>query len=153
MRNDTNRSTAGNGPTSWMGWKEKAKSEYEQGRYEDALISYRTCITSYQNYCPADERQIILSNMVACRLKIGGVAQAEAAVTTAKQVGLIVYIEFKLQQENDQARIRWHKDFRNCRLFSFLFMRKIIFYLVLPCSLYRFLFLLCLSLFSYSALK
>ena len=36
--------------------------------------------------CPATERQILLSNMVAARLQIGGPTQAEAAVENAKQV-------------------------------------------------------------------
>jgi outer membrane protein assembly factor BamD (BamD/ComL family) len=80
--NDDNNSTPT--PSSWMGWKEKGRTEYERGNYEAAVNAYRTAIT--YNHCPAEERQIMLSNMVAGRLKIGGRAQAEAAVIAAKQV-------------------------------------------------------------------
>jgi hypothetical protein len=85
--NSTSPPTTTTTPSSWMGWKEKGKTEYERCNYKDALDSYRTAITLS---CPADERQIMLSNMVACRLKIGGRAQAEAAVETAKQVSRVV---------------------------------------------------------------
>jgi hypothetical protein len=68
-----------------MGCKELAKGNFEQGDYEAALTAYCAAINPELN-CPASERQIILSNMVACRLKIGGPAHAQAAVDNAKQV-------------------------------------------------------------------
>jgi hypothetical protein len=71
--------------SSWMDHKEQAKQAYQRVDYESALTSY--CAALHPDlYCPADERQLLLSNMVACRLKIGGFAQAEAAVENAKQV-------------------------------------------------------------------
>ena len=78
---------SGGGPTSWIGLKEQAKGAFERGDYEAALSSY-TAALNPDLYCPAAERQILLSNIVACRLKIGGAAQAEAAVDAAKQVRL-----------------------------------------------------------------
>eukprot|EP00980_Cylindrotheca_fusiformis_P028890 scaffold22668_cov161-Cylindrotheca_fusiformis.AAC.7 len=62
--------------------QERAKQAYQQGDYESALTSYGAAL---QSNCPAADRQVILSNMVACRLHIGGSAQAEAAVENAKQ--------------------------------------------------------------------
>jgi hypothetical protein len=81
MRVDNSTSS----PTSWIGLKEKGKAAFERAEYEAALTSY-TAALHPDLYCPSAERQIILSNMVACRLKVGGTAQAEAAVETAKQV-------------------------------------------------------------------
>ena len=87
-----------------MGWKEKGKLEYQDGNYEAALDSYRTAITSFAN-CPADERQIILSNMVACRLQIGGPTQAEAAVTTAEQVCYwFLFFQTRVQLANSSPK-------------------------------------------------
>lgn len=71
--------------SSWIIWKEQGKVSYERGDYEGALKSYTSALKP-DLYCPAAEKQIILSNMVACRLKVGGPAQAEAAVESAKQV-------------------------------------------------------------------
>jgi hypothetical protein len=71
--------------SSWQGHKEQGKAAYERDDYDAALMSYGAALNP-NLYCPAAEKQILYSNMVACRLKIGGAAQAEAAVETAKQV-------------------------------------------------------------------
>jgi tetratricopeptide (TPR) repeat protein len=72
------------GPSNWIAWKEKGRQSYDRGEYEDALHAYKAALsTEYE--CPASDRQILLSNMVACRLKIGGPAQARAALENAKQ--------------------------------------------------------------------
>ena len=76
-------------PSSWMGHKDQGKRHFQNERYEDALASYRAGISPEYN-CPRDERQIMLSNVVACRLKIGGSAMAAAAVEEAKQVSVVV---------------------------------------------------------------
>lgn len=68
-----------------MGHKEQAKDDYQRSDFEGALTSYGAALHP-DLHCPADERQLLLSNMVACRMKIGGAAQAEAAVENAKQV-------------------------------------------------------------------
>ena len=71
-------------PTSWVGYKDLARRQYERGNYEDALTSYTSALNP-EFRCPASEQQIILSNLVACRLKLGGPAQARAAIENSKQ--------------------------------------------------------------------
>ena len=71
-------------PTSWSGFKDLARRQYEQGNYEDAVTSY-TAALNPELRCPASEQQILLSNLIACRLKIGGAAQARAALDNSKQ--------------------------------------------------------------------
>lgn len=71
-------------PSSWVGFKELARRQYERGDYEGALNSYTSALNPDMR-CPSSEKQIILSNLVACRLKNGGPAQAQAAVESAKQ--------------------------------------------------------------------
>ena len=71
-------------PTSWVGFKDLARRQYEQGKYEDAVASYTAALNPELN-CPAAEQQILLSNLIACRLKIGGPAQARAAVDNSKR--------------------------------------------------------------------
>lgn len=73
-----------NSPTSWAGYKELARRQYDRGEYEAATKSYISAMNP-EYHCPSSEQQIILSNLVACRLKIGGTAQARAAVDNAKQ--------------------------------------------------------------------
>jgi tetratricopeptide (TPR) repeat protein len=98
--NNNNSGNSGNGssgrtrssvPSNWMGWKELGKRAYDAGDYEEALNCYKTAIqTEYE--CPAMDRQVLLSNMVACRLKlasstssVAAAAQAAAAVENAQQ--------------------------------------------------------------------
>ncbi|KAL3944437.1 MAG: hypothetical protein SGBAC_001465 [Bacillariaceae sp.] len=61
--------------------QDQAKEAYEQGDFEEALKFYRMALPSARG----KERQLLLSNIVACRLNVGGSAQAEAAVENAKQ--------------------------------------------------------------------
>lgn len=70
-------------PRTWMGLKEQGKQHFERGDYEQALASYRAAL-SPEFHIPNQEKQLILSNTVACRLKIGGQAQARAAVQDAQ---------------------------------------------------------------------
>ena len=77
-------SSRSDAPTSWVGFKDQGKGFFEQGHYEDALDSYESALKP-EYECPNVDRQILLSNVVACRLKIGGPAQAQAAVESAKQ--------------------------------------------------------------------
>jgi len=93
MRNDDKSDGDSGEPSSWVGHKERGKRRYEEGKYELALESFRAALSSpeYNNNngggCPPPrlERQLLLSNVVACRLKIGGPAQARAAVEDAKR--------------------------------------------------------------------
>ena len=71
--------------SSWRILKEQAKRAFENGNYNESLSLYSSALHPNLS-CPGAERQIVLSNMVACRLQIGGTAQAEAAVENAKQV-------------------------------------------------------------------
>ncbi|CAJ1931223.1 unnamed protein product [Cylindrotheca closterium] len=61
--------------------QEQAKEAYANEDFEEALKLYRVALPSSRG----KERQLLLSNIVACRLNIGGSAQAEAAVDNAKQ--------------------------------------------------------------------
>uniref|UniRef100_A0A7S4EI96 Uncharacterized protein n=1 Tax=Pseudo-nitzschia australis TaxID=44445 RepID=A0A7S4EI96_9STRA len=81
-------------PTSWIGWKERGRQAYIRGDYDVALQAYTQALhhRHHQHYSPSSsssssnlDQQILLSNMVACRLKLGGSAQAEAAVENAKR--------------------------------------------------------------------
>ena len=71
----------------WMSHKEDGKNFFRQEKFEEALTSYRAALLTAPD---ATEKQILLSNIVACRLKIGGPAMSAAAVEEAKQVRFIV---------------------------------------------------------------
>jgi len=72
---------------NWMGHKQEGAMRYQRGEYDLALASFRASLNpEFSVTCPSAEKQIILSNIVACRLKLGGPAQSEAAVEDAKQV-------------------------------------------------------------------
>mmetsp|Transcript_23480 Transcript_23480/g.26158 ORF Transcript_23480/g.26158 Transcript_23480/m.26158 type:complete len:406 (-) Transcript_23480:150-1367(-) len=77
-------SVANDSSRSWVGWKERGKQAFIRCDYNVALQSYTKAIN--QNPGPSTlDRQILLSNIVACRLKLGGKVQAEAAVAIAKK--------------------------------------------------------------------
>lgn len=78
-------------PSHWMGYKEQGSAYFQREEYEDALASYRAAL-SPEYMCPSSEKQIVWSNIVACRLKIGGLAQAKAAVEDAKTVCVLLYV-------------------------------------------------------------
>eukprot|EP00586_Coscinodiscus_wailesii_P006288 CAMPEP_0172482720 /NCGR_PEP_ID=MMETSP1066-20121228/9303_1 /TAXON_ID=671091 /ORGANISM="Coscinodiscus wailesii, Strain CCMP2513" /LENGTH=374 /DNA_ID=CAMNT_0013246077 /DNA_START=64 /DNA_END=1184 /DNA_ORIENTATION=+ len=85
MRHDppeTTSSTQSSRRSSWRELKNEGRAEFNENRFHDALTSYRTALTLNP---PAYERQVLLSNVVACRLKIGGRAQASAALEDARQ--------------------------------------------------------------------
>lgn len=66
-----------------MSHKDDGKNYFRQENFQEALTSYRAALLT----APETEKQILLSNIVACRLKIGGPVMAAAAVEEAKQVG------------------------------------------------------------------
>ncbi|KAG7345333.1 expressed tetratricopeptide repeat protein [Nitzschia inconspicua] len=75
----------GTTPSTWVGWKERGKVFFQTGNHEAALNAYTQALRP-EFHCPLSEQQNLWSNIVACRLKIGGSrAQAEAAVEAAKQ--------------------------------------------------------------------
>lgn len=67
---------------SWIQHKEAAKGHFQNERYDQALSSYQAAVVN----APEAEKQILLSNCIACRLKIGGPAMAAAAVEESKRV-------------------------------------------------------------------
>jgi len=109
---NTDGNTAGVSPSSWRGWKERGKQAYLRGDYASALQAYSQALQRQHNallgtgssnnnsnsnnnssnrnndfslFPSRLDQQILLSNMVACRLKLGGAPQAEAAVANAKK--------------------------------------------------------------------
>ena len=79
MRNQTASTSA----STWREFKDRGRDAFNAERYHDALSAYRSALAFPS--VPDAERQVCLSNVVACRLKIGGPAMASAAVEEAKQ--------------------------------------------------------------------
>lgn len=74
--------------------KEKGKRLFREGSYAEALQSFQAAqqtslIIGGSGVVPSSEREILLSNIVACRLKIGGKDMASAAVEESKQCILL----------------------------------------------------------------
>lgn len=65
--------------SSWRELKDQGREQYEQGHYEEALSLY---VQSNSRCTTPLDRQVILSNMVACRLKLH---QNERALIDAKE--------------------------------------------------------------------
>ena len=81
----SNQNTRGNDSgMGWRGWKERGAQAYSRGEYAVALQAYSQALHQ-GDAVPIRDRQLLLSNMVACRLQLGGPAQGEAAVANAKQ--------------------------------------------------------------------
>lgn len=76
----------------WTEAKDAGKISFSQGNFHAALSSFQTALeqlTSEESRDGCDkssDKQILLSNVVACRLKIGGVEMVTQAVEDAKQV-------------------------------------------------------------------
>ena len=83
--NDDDDNNATTTPRSWLGWKQAGRAAYERGDYTQALSCYRTALRPEYECAVTADRQVLLSNIVACRLQLGGKAQAEAAVRDAQQ--------------------------------------------------------------------
>ena len=58
--------------SSWQHHQARAKSFYTDENYPGALESYTEAYNLAQSHAPRKERSILLSNIVACRLHIGG---------------------------------------------------------------------------------
>ena len=81
MRNQT--PGTGTAASSWRLHKDRGRDAFTAESYHDALSACRSALAF--SGIPDAERQVVLSNVVACRLKIGGPAMASAAVEEAKQ--------------------------------------------------------------------
>ena len=71
-----------------MALKHQAKRHYEDGNFQAALETFQASLaaaTPASSSVSATDRQILLSNIVACRLRLGGTEQAQAAVQDAQQ--------------------------------------------------------------------
>jgi len=68
--------------SSWQAARDQGKAEFQQGNYDRALESFRAALSLQPG---SVDQQLLLSNMVACRLQLGGAAQARAAVADAQQ--------------------------------------------------------------------
>ena len=79
----TNTTSAASSFSSWQAARDQGKAEFQQGNYDRALESFRAALAMQQS--GSVDRQLLLSNMVACRLQLGGAAQARAAVADAQQ--------------------------------------------------------------------
>ena len=81
--NNDNNTTSSQSNKSWTDLKEEGKAHYQNQNYNEALESYRSALL--QRGISDYDKQMILSNIVACRLKIGTKAQAEVALLDAKK--------------------------------------------------------------------
>lgn len=68
----------------WQTLKERGRRAFERGDFAAAIARYKAAL-QHPN-CPASEQQLLLSNMVAARLKIASPEHLKAAVENAKQV-------------------------------------------------------------------
>eukprot|EP00985_Skeletonema_marinoi_P017950 scaffold9966_cov66-Skeletonema_marinoi.AAC.1 len=75
----------------WTEYKDAGKIAFSQGNFQSALSSYLTaleeltCEERRDGSDKSNDKQILLSNVVACRLKIGGEDMATQAIEEAKQ--------------------------------------------------------------------
>ena len=77
---------------TWRETKDAGKQAFSEGDYPEALSLYSDAVdqllTTSENGNHVSEHQILLSNVIACRLKIGGEDMVGKAVDEAKEVCL-----------------------------------------------------------------
>ena len=77
---------------TWRETKDAGKQAFSEGDYPEALSLYSDAVdqllASSENGNHVSEHQILLSNVIACRLKIGGEDMVGKAVDEAKEVCL-----------------------------------------------------------------
>jgi len=74
--------------TDWRDIKDEGREAFGRADYNEALRCYLASIdqlTSQSDERNIDEHQVLLSNVVACRLKLGGKVQVEKAVEDAEK--------------------------------------------------------------------
>jgi|AntRauTorckE5430_2_1112549.scaffolds.fasta_scaffold19524_1 hypothetical protein len=71
--------------SSWQHHQERAKLFYSEKNYLEALKSYTEACNIAISHAPRKERSILLSNIVACRLQIGGSDNIALALNEAKE--------------------------------------------------------------------
>ena len=86
--------------TDWRDLKDQGRESFGRADYNEALRLYLESIdqlTSQSDARTNDEHQVLLSNVVACRLKLGGQAQVEKAVEDAQKVSERMSQELELE--------------------------------------------------------
>jgi hypothetical protein len=85
--------TAHSNNKTWQTLKEEGRNHFQNSNYTQALISFQEALKKGREQEDQSshtisnlEKQILLSNSVACRLKIGGAEMACVAIEEAKQV-------------------------------------------------------------------
>ena len=71
--------------SSWQHHQERAKIFYTEKNYSEALESYTEASNIANSHAPRKERSILLSNIIACRLHIGGSDNIALALDEAKE--------------------------------------------------------------------
>lgn len=71
--------------SSWQYHERKGKQLYAQQDYTTSITHFREASRLAALIAPRKERSIILSNIVACRLKIGGIENLYASLEEAKE--------------------------------------------------------------------
>ncbi|GKY96840.1 hypothetical protein MPSEU_000643200 [Mayamaea pseudoterrestris] len=70
--------------SSWQALKRVGNDHFQRGNFNEALQAYRRSLLDTRLVDKID-RSLILSNMVACRLQLGGPVHAKAAVQDARE--------------------------------------------------------------------
>ena len=87
--------------TTWRESKDAGKQAFTEGKYDESLSFYSRALEQLTedehdegnsngnggSGSTVNEHQILLSNVIACRLKIGGEEMATTAIAEAKKVG------------------------------------------------------------------
>jgi len=72
--------------SSWKESKDAGQQAFVNENYPEALNQYTNAIDLLTSATNTKEHQVLLSNVIACRLKIGGVDMVTKAVEDSKQV-------------------------------------------------------------------
>lgn len=83
--------------TTWNSEKDLGATSFSSQNYHDAIRHYSNAIqklqdSGVQGVEVKKHRQILLSNVIACRLKIGGKEMIDKAVGEAKEVSRLCYL-------------------------------------------------------------
>jgi hypothetical protein len=87
--------------TSWTTYKDLGARSFSSNNYHEALAHYTRAIDLLSSHTNGEgneaneverQHQILLSNVIACRLKIGGEEMANKAVEEAQQVRVACWL-------------------------------------------------------------
>lgn len=89
--------------SSWTEESNLGASSYSSNNYPDALVHYTNALDTLLNSSSGDaveiteieqkkQHQILLSNVIACRLKIGGEEMVERALVEAREVSCLCFM-------------------------------------------------------------